>query len=101
MMDHRIKDPVQARGFDYWRSLTAIDKWLALPPGAPDAMVEVYRTAYQRLVEDPDFLERSKGVSEDFTPLSHEDVEQSMNTLSNTPPEAIKFITSMLHAQGL
>ena len=36
----KITDPLEKQSFDYWTSLTSIDKWLALPPGTPEPIVE-------------------------------------------------------------
>jgi tripartite-type tricarboxylate transporter receptor subunit TctC len=101
MMDHKIADPLEAKAFAYWRGLTEIDKWLAAPPGTPDDVVAAYRTAYQKLVENADFIKQSKTLSEDFAPLTYQEAETLIHTLGDTPPEATQFIDAMLHSQGL
>jgi tripartite-type tricarboxylate transporter receptor subunit TctC len=100
-LDGRIKDALVQKAFDYWVSNTAMDKWLALPPGAPQPMVEIYRQAYGRLMQDADFIERGRRISDDFEPLLHGDVERLVRTLGATPPEAIDYISGMLRRQGL
>ncbi len=101
LMGGKIADPLQRKGFDYWRSLTETDKWLAAPPGSPADVVDAYRTAYRKMAEDPDFRAQTKSISPDFTPQSHQEFEKLVRTLADTPPEAIEFIDTMLRDQGL
>jgi hypothetical protein len=51
---------VQQQAFDYWRAISAIDKWLALPPNTPAPIVEAYRLAYRDMGNDPEFLALGK-----------------------------------------
>ena len=49
LVSGRIKDPIAAKGFDYWMTThTGPDKWLALPPATPDTVVQVYREAFRQ-----------------------------------------------------
>jgi tripartite-type tricarboxylate transporter receptor subunit TctC len=101
MMKDKIKDPLAREGFQYWASITAIDKWVALPPGTPENYVKVYRAAFDAAGKDPDFAEQGKKVSEDFEPMGAEDVTFLIQSLGKTSPEAIAFIGDMLKKQGL
>jgi tripartite-type tricarboxylate transporter receptor subunit TctC len=101
MVQGKIKDPLHEKGFNYWFSLVMLDKWLALPPDTPAPMVELYRTAYAKMVKDAEFLDRGKKISEDFEPQSAQEVEGLIKTLADTPPEAFDYITDMLKRQGI
>jgi tripartite-type tricarboxylate transporter receptor subunit TctC len=101
MLKDKIKDPLAREGFQYWASITAIDKWVALPPGTPDSYVKVYRDAFTKAGKDPEFAEQGKKVSEDFEPMGAEDVTFLIQSLGKTSPEAIAFIGEMLKKQGL
>jgi tripartite-type tricarboxylate transporter receptor subunit TctC len=101
LLDGKIKDPVAASGFEYWVTLHAgPEKWVALPPDTPDAIVAAYRDAFQKTVNDPEFVERSKKVADDFTPIGYLDVETWMKTLGRTSNEAIEFMSAMTRRQG-
>jgi tripartite-type tricarboxylate transporter receptor subunit TctC len=100
-MDGKIKEPVQQKGFDYWYGLLTTDKWLALPADTPEPIVEKYREAFRKMIKDPEFIDRSKKVSEDFEPQSASDIERLIKTLGSTPPEAFDYISEMLRKQGL
>jgi tripartite-type tricarboxylate transporter receptor subunit TctC len=96
-MTGKIKDPVAQRGFEYWTALNMMDKWLALPPGTPQPIVDAYRKAFDEMARDPFYLERGS----DYEPVSHTDIETLVQTLSKTPNESIEYITTMLRGQGL
>jgi len=100
-MTGKINNEMAAKGFAYWSSLTAIDKWLALPAKTPKPMVDAYREAFINAVKDPRFAEKGKTLSEDFDPMSHEDVKMLLVSLDQTPMEATNYINDMLRRQGL
>jgi hypothetical protein len=97
----KISDPLEKQSFDYWTSLTSIDKWLALPPGTPEPIVEAYQKAYDKMCEDPEFLERARKISQDIEPQSGADVKRLIDTLGSIPAPAIEQISVMLRKQGL
>jgi tripartite-type tricarboxylate transporter receptor subunit TctC len=101
MMEGKIKDPVAREAFDYWLELhSGAEKWLALPPDAPTPTAAVYRDAFDRMVQDKEFLERSKAISDDFTPIGYRDVERWMKALGGTSDAAINYISDMMRRQG-
>ena len=98
----KIRDPIAAKGFEYWSTLhSGPDKWLALPPRTPDVIVAAYRDAFQRVVSDPDFIERSKRLADDFTPVSYSDTEAWIKAMGRTPQAALDFISIMIRGQGI
>ncbi len=101
MLQDKIKDALTRQAFDYWSSITALDKWLALPPKTPEVYVAAYREAYKSLSADPAFAELGRKISEDFEPMSYRDVESLIAKIGSTPPEAIAYIGAMLHRQGV
>jgi tripartite-type tricarboxylate transporter receptor subunit TctC len=96
-----LSSGLASEGFSYWANLTAIDKWVALPPGTPPALKAVFQKAFAAMLADAEFLEQSKKIGDDVVPMSAEDVEALLNRLGQTPPEAIRFIDDMLRRQGL
>ena len=97
----KLTDPVEKQSFDYWTSLTTIDKWFALPPGTPEPIVKVYQEAYTKIGNDQEFLEKARKISEDIEPQSAEDVKRLIDTLGTIPGPAIEQISVMLRKQGL
>jgi tripartite-type tricarboxylate transporter receptor subunit TctC len=100
MMEGKIKDPVQKRGLDYWFALQNVSTWLALPPGTSQQIVEIYRQTFQKLPDEPGFVERSKKQAEDFTLQTGKDVEEAVNTVDGTSDQTLQFISDMLRRQG-
>jgi len=101
MLAGKISDPLMRKAFDFWSSNSALDKWVALPPHPPQAMLDAYRETYARMIADADFVERGKKMSDDFEPWLHGEVEHLINTLGAIPPEAIDQLGAMLRKQGL
>lgn len=100
-MEGKITDPLAQKAFAFWRAQASIDKWLALPPDTPPAIVETYRKAYRELAADPEFIEQGKRMSEDFVPMSYRDIEQLVKTLDGTPAEATEYTNVLLRKQGV
>jgi tripartite-type tricarboxylate transporter receptor subunit TctC len=101
MLEGRISDPVASKAFNFWGNIATMDKWLALPPKSPKAMLAAYRSAYDNMVQDPEFLERGKTTSDDFVPMRSGEVKKLIDALASTPPEAIDYVYAMLKKQGL
>jgi tripartite-type tricarboxylate transporter receptor subunit TctC len=101
LMQGKLKTAVEQQAFNYWASITALDKWVALPPGTPDAYVKIYRQAFEVAVQNAQFLEMGKKISEDFEPMTWQDVTGLIKTLGETSPEAIAFTAAMLKKQGV
>jgi len=100
-LQNKMKNPLEQKAFDYWASLTALDKWVALPPKTPDAYVEAYREAFNHAFEGTEFAEMGKKISEDFEPMAWQDVDFLIDRLGSTPPEAVTYINAMLRRQGI
>jgi tripartite-type tricarboxylate transporter receptor subunit TctC len=100
MINGKISDPVQSMSFDYWSTLNAMDKWLALPPTTPTSIVHSYRAAFKSMTEDPEFIAQVKDSTE-LTPTTSQDVSEWLEKLGLTTNDAMKFITVMLGHQGI
>lgn len=101
LMKGKINDPTAQQAFDYWASLTSLDKWVALPPKTPEPVVQAYRAAYAAAFDDPTFVERGKQISEGFEPVPHADIDALVDTIGKTPPEALDYLNKLLRKQGI
>lgn len=101
LMDAKITDPVARKAFEYWSDIAVMDKWLALPPKSPKAIVDVYRDAYGKVIQDPEFIDRSKKISDDILPMLSGEVETLIRRLADVPREAIEHNVNMLKKQGV
>jgi tripartite-type tricarboxylate transporter receptor subunit TctC len=97
----KISEPLAAQAFKYWETLCSMDKWVALPPGTPDDIHDVYRAAFVKAAADPAFIAQGKKISDDFTPQSSTDVDLLMKTLVQTSAEATDYTKGLMRAQGL
>ena len=97
----KISDPNVQRAFDYWTTMTSLDKWIALPSRTPEAMVRTHRAAYEAASFGTDFVELGKRISEDLEPMGHDDVTFLIERLGGTTSEAVNAISVMLRRQGI
>jgi tripartite-type tricarboxylate transporter receptor subunit TctC len=100
-MKGRIHDRVAQEAFDYWAALASSDKWLALPPGTPPAILATYREAFRKTAADREFVEEGNKISDGFVPMTGPDIESVTRALAGTPPEALDYIKGLMRKQGL
>jgi hypothetical protein len=100
-MKGKIKDPVAQKAYDYWEALNNGDKWMALPPNTPNALVAAYKDAFSKMSKDPEFLERGEKISDGFVLMTGEDIETVARTLADTPSESLEFNKNLMRKQGI
>jgi len=101
MIKGRITDPVAQKAFRLWTALNSGDKWLALAPRTGDAVLAAYRDAFDKVAADPDFLAQGEKISDGFAPMPAHDVETVVETLADTPNEAVEYTKGLMRKQGL
>lgn len=101
IMKDKLKDHAAKEAFRYWEAFMATDKWVGLTEGTPPDILEAYRAAFDKTIHDPEFLKLSKRISEDMTPMSHQDMELLANQLAGSPTEAADFIKTLQRKHGL
>ncbi len=100
-VEGKIKSAVAKKAFKYWRAMSSVLKWAALPPNTPDGIAKAYRTAFAKTIDDPDFKKRSKKMNEQVSIIKAEELIKKIKALSVLPPEALKYTREMLNRQGL
>jgi tripartite-type tricarboxylate transporter receptor subunit TctC len=73
---------------------------LALPPGVPDEIVAAYRSAFDRMVRDPDFIADGERRKLPLDPATGEAVERIVAEALNTPPTTIATLAKILNADA-
>lgn len=101
LMAGKIDDPTALEAFHFWESRNAIEKWVALAPGTPDDIVEVYREAFRKMSQDPAFLNDGKKISEGFTAQSSTDLEFLIHSAMSASPAAISFTKALAEGAGI
>lgn len=101
MVADKIKDPLAQKAFQYWRAISSVSKWAALPPNTAQPIAAAYHDAFRKTAKDSDFIKRGKTISEDVSAMQPEDVSATVKTLADLPPEAFTYMKDMLARQGL
>jgi tripartite-type tricarboxylate transporter receptor subunit TctC len=101
LIKDKINDPIARTAFDLWTAMNGGDKWLGLAPATPDGILTTYRDAFAKLAVDQVFLEQGERISEGFAPMSARDVEFVVQTLADTPTEAVEYTKSLMRKQGV
>jgi hypothetical protein len=100
-VESKIKTPVAKKAFGYWRAMSSVIKWASLPPKTPAGVAKAYRTAFAKIIADPDFKKRSKKMNEQVSIIKAEDLTKKVKALSVLPTDALKYTREMLNRQGL
>jgi tripartite-type tricarboxylate transporter receptor subunit TctC len=67
-----------------------IGRSLALPPGVPDAYLQVYRTAFEKMLKDPEYIAEAKKTKLRVIPVSGVDLSKAINNaIDNTEANVI------------
>ena len=100
-MQGKITDPLTQQAFTYWCNGSSIGTWMALPPGTPAAIVDIYRAAFSKVAADPDFLEQGRKYSQDFSAVSFESLTAAARANGEVSPDVRDVLPQMLRRQGL
>jgi tripartite-type tricarboxylate transporter receptor subunit TctC len=86
-------DAEGAEAMRTWVPGNQIGKWFALPPGSSPELLATFRTAFDKVGEDPEFLRiGQQQIDPDFDTMSGPDVEAIAKLLANASPESQRFM---------
>jgi tripartite-type tricarboxylate transporter receptor subunit TctC len=93
---------ITQEAFEFWAQLNNIDKWYALPPNTPKAIVDTYRTAWDKMTRDPDFIRQGKSLfSVDFAPISGETQADFVKKTAYPKAEVLAYMSELKVKHGL
>ncbi len=101
VMKGKISSRVAKEAYEYWRNLSYVFKWMALPPKTPKAVVAAYRGAFAKAIADPEFVALGQKITPGFSEISAADLTTTVHNLAAVSPEAIHYMTKLLNKQGL
>ena len=97
VMEGKIAEPDVRAAYDYWRA-GFLFKWVALPPGTPQAIVDVYRNAFTKVAADPEFARLMDQSMQGYTVLAPEEMAKAITDLAATPEVALKKTDELLRS---
>jgi hypothetical protein len=85
-----------------WLQTQYIDKWFALPPATPDAIVETYKRAFDQAVKDPEFIKQAAlQFGEDFGTTSAQNMTGLVHGMVKNAERVDKHMRAMRLKHGL
>ncbi len=93
---------IAKQAFDFWSATNQIDKWYALPPKTPKAIVSVYRAAFTAATKDPEFVKFGRHqFSIDFRTVRAETITELIATTAYPKLELMETIRQIRIKNGL
>ena len=97
----RIRNPQARQAFDYWEDVSQIGMWIALPPAAPDAIVDAYVRAFEAANSDPKYQDEYARIDPDSIVARRPEIEKLVRELGKVSPQTLKYLEDELTRQGL
>lgn len=100
-MDGRFKTEIEEQAFGYWRAISSIIKWMALPPNTPADIARVHQEAFNKTVESESFKDHSRQMNEEANVILAENLTRQVQALADLPESALNYMLEMLQEQGV
>jgi hypothetical protein len=85
-----------------WLQTQYIDKWFALPAGTPGPVLQAYRTAFGKAVQDPEFVRQAKlQFGEDFGATTAENMTKLVHGMVKNAERVDKHMKALREKHGL
>jgi tripartite-type tricarboxylate transporter receptor subunit TctC len=91
-----IKGKENLEAFTAWLNAYKYFQPLSVPPGTPEARVEILRTALKETLEDPALKADAKKSNLIVASLSGEEIQKLVNQTLSISPEAKKLLESLI-----
>jgi tripartite-type tricarboxylate transporter receptor subunit TctC len=92
-----ITDPHKKAAMELFLRTTEIAYPYALTPGTPDAVVNVYRAAFDRAVKDPAYLDQADKLKQSIEPKSGAEVTDVIAKIIGAPADVVASVKSYLN----
>lgn len=100
-MKGKFKTKVEEQAFEYWRVISSIIKWVALPPKTSDEVANVHRAAFNKTVNDAAFKDYTRKMNEEAEIITADQLTKQVRALAGLPPEALGYLLGVLKEQGV
>jgi tripartite-type tricarboxylate transporter receptor subunit TctC len=89
LMQEIVDDPVSKRVIEFYSAGSAIGRALLAPPQVPADRVAALRTAFDKMVLDPDFLRDAERVKAEIDPTPGAEVQKNALMILGAPKDII------------
>jgi tripartite-type tricarboxylate transporter receptor subunit TctC len=95
-----IGDPKKKAAMELFLRTSEITYPYALTPGTPDAVVKLYRAAFDTTVRDPAYLKQAARQKQSIEPKSGAEVTDVIDKMIGAPAEVVASVKSYLNNAG-
>jgi hypothetical protein len=101
MMEAKLPQDKRAV-FSAWLRTQYLDKWFALPPKTPPAYVAAYRVAFNKAVNDPNFVRQARlQFGDDFKAVSADNITQLVEGMVSSADLVLNEMLELRRKHGL
>ena len=87
-----LKTDEERAAYDFFGASDEIQNPFFLPPGTPDDVVNGYRAAFSKAINDPAYRQESSARNQRVEPLDGATVEKVIASMYATPPQVIERV---------
>jgi hypothetical protein len=88
----QLKSQIDIAALDFFGAPDEMQNPIFLPPGTPDAIVKVYRAAFNTAIADPAYRAEAEARSQRLEPRTGERVTEIVEAMHNAPPEVVERV---------
>jgi tripartite-type tricarboxylate transporter receptor subunit TctC len=93
-----IKDPDHLSAYNAWLGPYEFQRPIMLPPKTPEHIVAAWREAFNKTMQDKEFLEEVKKADLYLKPVNGEQVDKSVEKVWSITPKAKEFLEKTITA---
>lgn len=97
-----LKDPLETRAFTSWEAIMQIGKWFALPQDTPSGIVQIYRDAFDKAVNDKTFAaDAVKVFGDNYTVVSGADMQHVTDVADTVGEDELAYMDKLREKVGI
>jgi len=91
LMQELVADPKSKRVIEFLSAGSAVGRALIVPPGLPTERLAALRSAFDRVVRDPDFLAQASRMGVEIDPTSGAETQRISDAIIETPAPIVQM----------
>ena len=89
LMQEIVEDPTSKKIIEFYSAASAIGRALITPPNIPADRLAALRTAFDKLMQDPEFLREAERIKAEVDPTPGAELQKFVTTILTAPKDII------------